>query len=601
MLLLTKGIKAERNSRSFGDVSNKASTATLNETSAATPARSQRGGSRLVSLKVSDFYVAFALFTLMFLLGRQIAVPGVAGTFHDDGVYLSTAKSLAEGTGYRLIAFPGEPWQTKYPILYPLLLSAIWRVCPAFPANVELMQCFTILCSSLFLSLTYLFLVRFSYFPRPVSLFAVLLCSSVPGFVFFSGQLLSEMPFALALLIAMWHLEEHVEQSRSTKLSSVMLGISLSMPFLIRLIGLATPLAALVYLMRRGRPFKLTGITIATIAAIGIGLQAQVGSTDPGIRTDEVRAYQTNYVDWWQRQALDSAGSVLSKNLQELPGVTGKTVLSGILFFGGPFAQQEQLKPLCLAIGLLPWLVLMQRTQRNRSLAFMLCAYVFIVLIWPWPSFRFVVPIMPFLFALAFLPVWQIAKRSALTGALAMPFVAIVIATNFGATAQLMSFTRTANVPVIEVPRQGVEWASFEQLLTWVKTHTSENDHIAATYDSLVYLYTGRKCVRPYEVDIAVGFYGKKGNLIGTSEDLLARIRRYHIRYLLITPQPNYGEEAMVYHLVRRFEFEHSTQVHREFISQDGRFAAFKIDPTLLQEAPQYDERAALRLIYSGG
>src|SRR5260370_1317089 len=41
----------------------------------------------------------------------------------DDGIYLVCAKSLAEGSGYRILSLPGQPNQTKYPPLYPWLLS----------------------------------------------------------------------------------------------------------------------------------------------------------------------------------------------------------------------------------------------------------------------------------------------------------------------------------------------------------------------------------------------------------------------------------------------------------------------------------------------
>ena len=38
----------------------------------------------------------------------------------------TTARSLAEGHGYRIISLPGSPPQTKYPILFPHLLSLPW-------------------------------------------------------------------------------------------------------------------------------------------------------------------------------------------------------------------------------------------------------------------------------------------------------------------------------------------------------------------------------------------------------------------------------------------------------------------------------------------
>ena len=60
------------------------------------------------------------------------------GDPHDDAVYFVSAKSLANGGGYRIESLPGEPSQTKYPPLYPLLLSLAWRINPHFPENLPL-------------------------------------------------------------------------------------------------------------------------------------------------------------------------------------------------------------------------------------------------------------------------------------------------------------------------------------------------------------------------------------------------------------------------------------------------------------------------------
>ena len=48
------------------------------------------------------------------------------GFLHDDGVYWVTAKSIAEGGGYRIPSLPGAPYQTKYPPVFPALLSMAW-------------------------------------------------------------------------------------------------------------------------------------------------------------------------------------------------------------------------------------------------------------------------------------------------------------------------------------------------------------------------------------------------------------------------------------------------------------------------------------------
>jgi hypothetical protein len=68
------------------------------------------------------FYIAI-LFPAYWIAFR---VPAV-GINHDDGIYLVTAKALAEGEGYRIISLPMDPPQTKYPILFPAgLLPNSW-------------------------------------------------------------------------------------------------------------------------------------------------------------------------------------------------------------------------------------------------------------------------------------------------------------------------------------------------------------------------------------------------------------------------------------------------------------------------------------------
>src|SRR5262249_6881271 len=60
------------------------------------------------------------------------------GILQDDGVYLIDGQGLAEGSGYRMRSLPAQPFDTRYPPLYPLYLSLAWRMIPAFPANLPL-------------------------------------------------------------------------------------------------------------------------------------------------------------------------------------------------------------------------------------------------------------------------------------------------------------------------------------------------------------------------------------------------------------------------------------------------------------------------------
>src|ERR1700676_3260954 len=85
------------------------------------------------------FRVGAAAFVAMLLPAVVLAafhwdLPSL-GAYHDDGVYLVTAKAIAQGKGYRIESLPDERWQTKYPPVFPLALAMVWRLLPHFPEN----------------------------------------------------------------------------------------------------------------------------------------------------------------------------------------------------------------------------------------------------------------------------------------------------------------------------------------------------------------------------------------------------------------------------------------------------------------------------------
>src|SRR5579884_410890 len=83
--------------------------------------------------------VAFA--ALMVLLAVPLWLcrdQPLLGDNYDDAVYWSSARSLANGDGYRVPTLPGDPWQVKYPPLYPAWLSLAWRLNPQFPRNLTI-------------------------------------------------------------------------------------------------------------------------------------------------------------------------------------------------------------------------------------------------------------------------------------------------------------------------------------------------------------------------------------------------------------------------------------------------------------------------------
>jgi hypothetical protein len=86
----------------------------------------------------------------------------VAGLYHDDDIYAAVANSLAEGKGYRIASLPANPAQTKYPFLYSLVLSFIWKPDQRFPENMFLLKAFNVAC------LVGIFILSFVFYTRTV-------------------------------------------------------------------------------------------------------------------------------------------------------------------------------------------------------------------------------------------------------------------------------------------------------------------------------------------------------------------------------------------------------------------------------------------------
>jgi hypothetical protein len=83
---------------------------------------------------------AICLISLALLPGAWFAWQGrempAAGYYHDDGLYYVGAQALAQTGEYRITSLPEQPYQTKYPPLWPLVLSLAWQIEPRYPENL---------------------------------------------------------------------------------------------------------------------------------------------------------------------------------------------------------------------------------------------------------------------------------------------------------------------------------------------------------------------------------------------------------------------------------------------------------------------------------
>jgi len=123
------------------------------------------------------------------------------GKFHDDGLLFVSAKSLATGQGFRILSLPEQPAQTKYPILYPLYLSMVWKLNPNFPDNLLLARLFNWILLLGCIALSWVYFRKEGY-SEGRTLILVALLGLNPYMILFGTNTFSELFFLCWLLAA---------------------------------------------------------------------------------------------------------------------------------------------------------------------------------------------------------------------------------------------------------------------------------------------------------------------------------------------------------------------------------------------------------------
>jgi hypothetical protein len=123
--------------------------------------------------------------------------------------------------------------------------------------------------------------------------------------------------------------------------------------------------------------------------------------------------------------------------------------------------------------------------------------------------------------------------------------------------------------------RSSYGWGGFSETFSWVKQNTQEDDILAAAYDPMYYLYTGRKAVRPWIHRPETYFYpyGNASPDLGSVEEISNYLEELGVRFLIVNPLEGYSERVAVAklfdNLVQSYEvrpelvFESTDQFHR--------------------------------------
>jgi hypothetical protein len=480
-----------------------------------------------VAALIPSAYLAWSLRTMPHL-----------GFYHDDSIYWVSARSLAMGDGYRIQSLPGQPYQTKYPPLYPALLAAIWKIDPQFPANLPLATFFAWLLLPLFLT-TLWFLLRDYGFSLRERIVLLLMAALSPVTVVFSFSLMPELLFT-ALLLASLILAERAAKPEAPRWFALVAGICAALAYLAK--SIAAPLLVTVPLcFALRKQFRKAALFFGAMLPAMLGWQWWM-ARHMTHAWDLVTLYYTNYVNYQiYNVPLHDLPLVIWYNLDGFLMGAGK-----LLIFDLPYGSKHLER--VVAIAAMAGCV--RLTMRTRALQYPLAALGMsaILLVWHFPpDQRFVFPLYPFLLMGLATEVRNLC--AALRVAWAKPALAdrIAVAGFGGILAGLAAFAifctvfgLTHVIPDLFASYR-TDFSAREQAYEWINRNVPRNASVYAYQDPVLFLYTGHKACR-LPIPPKFLYHGDDSGIDKLMGSMANFARGYRLDYLLLTPDDYYRD-----------------------------------------------------------
>jgi hypothetical protein len=444
-------------------------------------------------------------------------VPYMVGVFHDDGIYVLLARSIATGGGFHYSHLLGAPAAIHYPPLYPLFLAAAWRVAPNFPDNIS----FLLGLNALLLAIAAagwwrLATTRLAWTPAAAAAGALAAFLASPMLTLASA-ILSEPLFA-ALLFPALLLSERTAASPSVT-RAVATGALIGALVLLRTHGVALLIACVLVLAVRRR-WRAAAATFGAAFVVQIPWTLWSHWASPRVPAPLEGAYGS-YIGWFVKGIRDGGiGFALATARANI--VEFWLLLQDRFASGMPVTVHYITIALVLAALLAGGWSLARRA--SVTIAFFV-VYLCIVLVWPYAPWRFVWGVWPIVALLVLEGVrrlWLAAGKWRIAVAIgaALPALAF-LRTELHAYA-----TRSWRVPA----RQST--AQIAPVLEWVRAHTTEQDVVLSEGEQVLALYAGRKAAPP--ISFTARSYLFPLNVAGGTAELSAMLAAVPARFVIL-------------------------------------------------------------------
>ena len=497
------------------------------------------------------------------------------GEFHDDSIYYVGAKSLAETQSYSITSLPGEPAQTKYPPLYPLLLSVAWRIDPSFPHNLATAAWISWLAWPALLVALALYCPRLGLTAGRTWILLVLMAMN-PFCILFSGRLISELLFTVLLLLALL-LVDRASEHDGGYATAIAAGVVAGLAYLTRTAGIVLLASGFLFLWwRKQRPRGLVFAGVMLPFILGWTLWSrlhQLPTNDPDL------IYYTSYLgEQFNNVTVTSLPLFVWKNLDGLLTGLGSMVLPQVLGVGF-------LKILAqvIAVAMIAGVVRMVRRGDGLHYALFAAMSCVVLLVWHFPpNERLVLPLFPL--ALAGLLV-ELEHFFRLMGAglkhkeigqrVVAGLMIAVAGFIFAGSLALQVFMGVNLIPdtaraqrKANVPNRGA--------YAWIRARTPADANFFAYYDPLLYLYTGRHAIS-HPLPPALWYHDDRATILRLYRELVPYARAHGLSYILL----NDADFRQDMNDQDRAQLEQS--IHQnpglEHVWEDGTAAIYRVVP----------------------
>jgi hypothetical protein len=452
---------------------------------------------------------------------------------HDDGVYAAAGMALAHDGRYALANLPAEPPQTKYPPLYPALLSPVWALFPDAPENIRALKTVNAFLLGPAAILFWLLLRRVHGATSPERLLGAAAFISLPGVFAFTDLLTTEMAF-LGLLLALLLVLPREEGTSPRR--AMALGGLCALLVLTRMTGVAVVGGVLVYLLT-WRERRAASIVAATVALLTAPWFIWRALAIPSVIL-ELQAFYLQYES--------SAWQALISN----PGFAARVIASNAVFYSRnayiPFGLHTL--PLAASIVAVAVMGLRRCSPRQRwSWGAIAACYAALVVGHPMAMERYLVPLIPLVMVVvvagtAAVRTW-LTGRTAAAQVLAMLPIAALLAGNL-AWLQHYASTREEGPQWHFGRRIAFDWRGFEETFAWIRSETPASAVLACGLDPVYFMHTGRRAIRPWvhRPELYVASYGRPTEAVDEAAAIQAQLDALGVTYLIVDPTGADGE-----------------------------------------------------------